>query len=103
MNNPTIFLIASLICSILQQPTVQHFFWFNLGIIGMIVPILIGYLTQEMTFSSWELVFSVAATVYICGNLIYIFAIQGQTQSWNYPKQNLVDAEEDGARQKLNE
>lgn len=72
---------------------------------GMVIPILIGYLTREMTFSSWETVFSIASTVYICGNLIYIFTIEGHTQSWNYPKQNSRedDDDDDDTSQKLNE
>jgi len=60
----------------------------------MIVPILIGYITQEMTFQSWEIVFSVASTVYVAGNIVYIFTIEGQPQIWNYPKQRSIDQDE---------
>jgi len=60
----------------------------------MIVPILIGYITQEMTFQSWEIVFSVASTVYVAGNIVYIFTIEGQPQIWNYPKRRSIDQDE---------
>jgi hypothetical protein len=54
---------------------VQHFT--PIGIIGFVVPVLIGALTNgNMTFSAWKLVFGSAAAVYVVCNMIYVLTIQ---------------------------
>jgi hypothetical protein len=66
------------------------------GVIGFVVPVLIGAITTDnMTFSAWKLVFGLAAGIYTVGNLVYVFSIEGKPQSWNFPEQ--TNSDENGA------
>ena len=42
-----------------------------------------------MTFTAWQIVFGLAASVYFVGNLIYVITIQGHPQKWNFSDPSL--------------
>ena len=59
------------------------------GIMGFVVPVLVGAITANMNFTSWKVVFSLAAGIYTICNFIYVFMIDGKPQEWNFPENNL--------------
>ncbi len=49
---------------------------------------MIGAITSgNMTFSAWRSVFLLGAAIYFAGNAAYVLLIDGETQKWNYPKE----------------
>ena len=56
---------------------------------GFVVPVLVGAITANMNFTSWKVVFSLAAGIYTICNFIYVFMIDGKPQEWNFPENNL--------------
>jgi hypothetical protein len=82
-----------LLCANITKPNFQ-------GIIGFVVPVLIGAITTDnMTFSAWKLVFGLAAAIYTVCNVIYVFTIDGKPQTWNFPEPS--DTECDENKEKL--
>ena len=55
------------------------------GAVAYSAPVVIGIITNEnMTFDAWTIVWSIASVVFIVTNVIYLFMIRGEIQSWNY-------------------
>ena len=54
------------------------------GVLGFGVPVLIGMISTEMTFSSWTIIFGLASVIYVVTNVFYFFMISGEIQKWNF-------------------
>jgi sugar phosphate permease len=51
---------------------------------GIVAPFVAGLLTnEEATLDRWQIVFFIAAGVYVFNNLIYLLFASGSEQSWN--------------------
>ena len=69
--------------------------YFLPGIMGFVVPVMIGAITNDnMTFSAWKFVFGLAAAIYTVCNLAYVFTIDGKPQPWNFPESTHPDVDE---------
>ena len=67
---------------------------FSGGSTGFLVPTVVGAITQDnMTFAAWKTVFILAAAIYFGGNLVYVFLIKGEAQSWNFPDGKATETE----------
>ncbi|KAL5022181.1 hypothetical protein ScPMuIL_001336 [Solemya velum] len=49
---------------------------------GFMAPLAIGLITKDQTQEQWQIVFVVAAVVYILGVIFYIFTASGELQPW---------------------
>lgn len=68
---------------------------FSGGLMGFVAPLAVAAITEEMTLSSWTILFSLTAIIYVIGNIFYVVLISGETQSWNYPNRTRQSAEND--------
>ena len=59
------------------------------AIMGFIVPMVMGSLLSQESipiYDRWNIIFGIAAGIYVIGNLIYIFLVKGEPQPWNFTK-----------------
>lgn len=59
---------------------------------GIVTPTLTGYIVQNKLESEWQIVFYVAAGIYLIGCIVYWFCSSGELQSWAVLKINLTDS-----------
>ena len=75
---------------------------------GMISPSITGLIVQNKEAAEWQIVFYIAAAVYIAGNTFFLIFGRGEEQSWNKIDPFLGDptrvtSEVDGVRRVVGE
>ena len=57
------------------------------GGMGTLAPLVVGAITSNNhTWAAWQIVFWLAAVVYVVGNCVYVATIRVQPQYWNEVK-----------------
>lgn len=61
---------------------------------GIVTPTLTGYIVQNNLASEWQIVFYIAAGIYLVGSVVYWFCSSGDLQSWAVVRSDLFEFDE---------
>ena len=66
---------------------------FSGGVVGFLVPLTIGALLESKSmdiFTTWKVIFGLAAGIYFFGNLCFVLMASGDVQPWNFGKSDTL-------------